>query len=862
MLTRLLTFRAIKERPLRLLLSMTGIMLGVAGILAISVTNRTALDAISRLFTDTSGKANLVVLPQSTEGGSIPAYIIDRVETAPGVELAIPSLQVTTLLANDDTPPDLSLSFFGTNIGGLRLYGIDPEVDQFAREYKLAAGRFLSPALDGKEIVLVDSYAAENEFALNDTVEIVTAFGPDTFLLVGLITKDGPGQVNNGAFGVIPIETAQKLFDRPDEIDQIDILVNPEQTSTQEIEAAKTLLQNRLGELYSVIFPAAQGQRMVQMLSSYQIGLNFLSGVSLFVGAFLIYNAFSMTIIERTREIGMLRTIGMTRRQVTSQVLSEAVFLGMVGSAMGVLLGFILARGLTALMEALLSQDLRTVEIPLSAIIPSSLIGIFVTLLAAFIPAWQAGRITPLEALRIRGQRKPGWLLERGAWLGAGLLALSAGVLIWNPFPYDVQFRFGSLVVFSLFFGGTLIIPGTVGAWERISRYTIARLYGSSGRLGSANIQRSTLRTTLTVGALMIGVSMMIIVWVMTESFKGDLVDWLDGYIGGDLYISSSVNIQRDLWGKLEAVEGISAVTPIRYLDVTWRLPDQTEEKLSLMAVDPTTYTRVTHFVFSQDHTQFEPQAALQSLAEGGSLLISSVISEKYGLMPGDSMTLLTRTGPQAFTVAGIVVDFYNQGLVVEGNWQDVQRHFRVYQPTAFMAKIEPGYDPVMIEARIDSLYGRQEHLIIESNRDMKDSVSQLLNQAFSMFDILALISMSVAFLGITNTLTMNVMERTQEIGMLRSIGMTRWQIVLMIAAEAALMGVIGGLLGLAFGYILSRIFMASMTAMSGYRLTFIVPTAQVLSGVLIAVIVSQAAAILPAWRAVRIAIMEAIHYE
>ncbi len=166
------------------------------------------------------------------------------------------------------------------------------------------------------------------------------------------------------------------------------------------------------------------------------------------------------------------------------------------------------------------------------------------------------------------------------------------------------------------------------------------------------------------------------------------------------------------------------------------------------------------------------------------------------------------------------------------------------------------------VSARIDDLLGKRERLVVISNEQLLGQANNLLSQAFRMFDVLAIISMVVGFLGIANTLTMNVMERTQEIGMLRAVGMTRGQVVKMIMAEAALMGLIGGILGVVFGIILSRILMQAMTAMSGYVLEYILPTERVIFALIIALLVSQVAAFLPSLRASRIRVLEAIHYE
>jgi putative ABC transport system permease protein len=861
MLTRMITLRSIRSRPLRTLLSAFGIVLGVAGILSIGITNRLALDSVTRLFKDTSGNSSLVITSATNDNRGFRDKILREIDHTPGLKAAVPSVHANTVLADDAPAGTLDLNMFGAGAGGgLLLYGIDPVLDVQVRPYTLAEGRFLSDDKNAYEVVLTSTFAEEKKIVLGNKMSIVTPNGPMRLRVVGLIKKEGPGQLNNGAFGVIPLRTAQELFNRSSSIDQVDIVTEGAQNTSAALEILKANLQATLGEEYAVVFPASQGKRMTQMLSSYQIGLNFLSGMALFVGAFLIYNAFSMTVVERTREFGMLRTVGMTRRQVMGQVLAEALVLGIIGSGLGVALGIFLAGGLSRMMSGLVGATLGEMAIPTDVLGTGIAVGVVVTLLAALMPALQAGRVSPLEALRVRGNRREGWLIRWGWIIGAPLLVASAVVLVRNPFSYDVQFRIGSLVVMMLFLGGTLMIPSSVSLWERISRPVIRVLYGNSGRIGSGNVRRARQRTTLTVGALMVGVAMILVVRGMTESFKVDLEDWMNAFIGGDMFVSSSVNMRQDVWRSLELVEGVAAASPIRFVEIKWLRPDGTDEAVMFMGVDPEAYSRVTRFVFADKST--DEQAAMARLAKGGAVFLSSVLSEKYHLSVGDTVAIKTRAGVQHFEVAAIVVDFYNQGMVIDGSWNDMRRFFKINDISALMLKVESGQNVDTVKQRILDQYGKRDHLTVESNVTLKGRVQGLMRSAFIMFDVLAYIAVIVASLGVVNTLMMNVMERTQEIGMLRGVGMTRWQVVQMVLAEAGLMGIIGGVIGLVFGVILSRIFLVAMMAMSGYNISYRMPLQAVVTALLVALVISQLAALLPARRAARIRILDAIHYE
>jgi putative ABC transport system permease protein len=856
---QMLALRALRARPLRTMLSAFGVILGVAGLMAIGTTNATTLTAVTQLFRDTSGRADLVVTTVDQSKPSLPAFVAERARTVPGVVAVVPSVQAQSFLVDKQGSEGIGLSIFGASMGGVALSGIEPGQDQLVRTYKLTAGRFLSADLNAYELVLVDSYAEDNDLRLGADVAIWTPGGVQRLRLVGLIAKEGPARANNGAFGVLPIHAAQKIFDRQERPDQLDIVAAADYESPQALEGLRGSLQARLGGDVTVTFPAEQGKRTAQMLSSYQIGLNLLGGMALFVGAFLIYNAFSMSVVERTREIGFQRTLGMTRGQVFRQVLVEAALLGGFGALLGIGLGLAMAFGLTGLMGLVMNQDLGTPQVPLDGLVLSAVLGIGVTTVGASLPAWQAGRISPLAALRVRGSQKDGWLVRRGWAPGLGMLSLASAVLVFNPFAYDVQYRLGNMAVFVIFLGGALLVPTAIMVWERLARPAMRLIYGVAGGLGSGNIRRAKWRTTLTVAALMVGASMIVVTRGMSDMFKYDLRNWVEGYLGGDILVTSSVPMSTELGHRLESVPGVAAAAPIHYFSVRYPRPSG-DENLMYMAIEPAVHGNVAKFMFSGG--QQDQAAVLARLAAGDAVVISTVVAEKYDLKVGDSLRLKTARGPHDFAVAGIVVDYYNQGLTVEGSWSDMRRYFGLREASIYLLKVAPGQAVEQVRRLVEDTYGKKEHLTIEANASLIGRIMSQQTQVSALFDVLAVISLLIASLGVVNTLMMNVVERTQEIGLLRSVGMTKGQIVLMVLSEAGVMGLSGGILGVAFGVALAWIFVASMTAMSGYHLEFAVPVEGALMGLVVAWVVSQLAAILPARRAAGIRILEAIHYE
>lgn len=856
-LMRLITLRSLSTRRLRSFLTLFGIILGVAAMFSINYVNQNAYNSIAQLFEGTSGKVSLEVRNAANIGG-FSEDVLDVVQKTEGVEEALPVLQFLAALP-EETPEEVSLSFFGMGSGGLTLYGIDPVKDPGIRDYQVTQGSFLDSSSANPEIVLVEDYALENDIEVGQTISILTTFGLTDVKIVGLMAKEGAGLTNMGKFGVLDLGDAQKIAHREGEIDRIDIRSDADESNPDFLEGLKKDLALELGDSYAVVYPANQGKQMSQMLTGYQLSLNFMAGIALFVGAFLIYNALSMTVAERSHELGMLRCVGMTRSQVSVQVIIEGFILGIVGALAGAGVGILMSKGLTSLMSQILGQPLKTGSIPPDILAASMVIGILVTLISAFIPAYQAGRISPLEALQTGGRQGGGRLFKYGWIAGFLLLVLSAGILVWNPFPYDVQFRLGSMTVFALFLGATLMIPITIRGWQRISRWPLRMLFGNLGEIGSRNLERAPKRTMLTCAALMVGVSMIVSTLGITGSFTADLNEWMDAYMGGDIFVGAAVPLTRNLQENLESLPGVGTATPVRTIEATW-LREDTEEKISFMGVDPASYTAVTRFVYSSK--EVDQDKVLAELSQGESIFISEVIAQKYGIKVGDQLTLKTRGSNKAFTVAAVVLDFSNQGLVVTGNLSDLEKYFDVEDVNTFYVNTAEGVEISETIRQIKEEYQEDYQLIIESNSAIKERADDLMQQAFSMFDVLGILAVMVAALGVLNTLSMSVVERTREIGMLRSMGMTRFQVVKMILAEAGLMGIIGGLLGLVLGLLLTKILLSAMGAMSGYSLEFIMPTKALWMSIVVALVTSQLAALLPAIRAAKTPMLSAIHYE
>lgn len=856
-----LALRNMRMRWVRSLLTMMGIVVGVAAMVSVSATNASTLNSINQFFDEASGQSDLLVEGVVASEG-FDESAVGIVGRLPEVVAVAPAGRGVTVLATDDW--QIQFSAGGAPVPGSNfwLMGIDPESDPLVHDYTLVSGRLLEPNETAYNVVLVEDYALEKELELGDDLEIVLPpAGIGRLRVVGIIAKEGIGVTNEGAIGLTPLTVSQDLFNLAGQITQLEIMVQTDVAGNPEaLEDLRLRMEAQLGDKVDVKYPATRGQSVVATLRNYQLGLSFFSVVSLFVGSFLIYNAFAMTVVERLREIGMLRAVGATRLQVMSMVLVEAIILGVLGSLAGVGVGLLLARGLIVFMGEFTGQGIDVVSATPESLVQAVVIGLVVTLVAALIPAGQAARISPLQALRVKGSVDEGRWLEIGLKFGPLTVLATVLILYRVPLRTEVAFAIGSNGIFLLLLGATLCIPIFTGVLEAMTRPVILLIFGNEGRLGSSNINRARGRTTLTVAALMVGISMVIGINGLTSSFEADIQQWVDQAVGGDLYVRSPVSMRPDLEARLSALPEVVAVSKVHYV-ATRLVPEEAEDEFAVFtAIDPVTYLSVTGLRIEEGPDEAE---LMRELAEGKALLISADIATRLNLGVDDWLTLETKRGQQAFRIAAVIIDFSGGDVpFVTGSWGDLRRYFGLNEVSRFTVVLS---SPSLLEpvtAQIENELGRGQNLSVESRADFQSQIDNLSGQAFALFDVLGLIGLVVAALGVINTMLMNVLERTREIGGLRSLGMTRGQVRRMILAEATAIGVIGAVFGVLFGAVLTDVFILGLRAVGGFVLQKQTPYGAMAVSAFLAVFVALVASLYPAIRAGQVNIVGAIKNE
>ncbi len=681
-----LAVRNVWARKTRTLITMLGILLGVAAMLAISVMSATTTQSLKDFFAQSSGSANLTIAESGTSGEGFPARMLYRVQNMPGVAGAIGVTRNRALLLTVDKSVSIVIM------------GVDPAAEPHVRSYTLSAGRFVSSTEHTHNIVLVARVAGEHGIALGDTVTFALPDGTqEKFHVVGLLADEGAGHLDGGNIGFVTLAVAQDVFARGSRLDSIDVIAAPEiAASAERLKALRDELQSMLGDKYLVTFPAATGESVSQALSSLNMGLGIFSVIALFVGMLLIYNTFAMTVAERTREIGMLRALGATRRQVLGLVLGEAAFLGAAGSALGVGGGLLLSIPLVQFMAATIGLALGGFTVPTDGVAQAVLVGLAATFVAAFVPAWQASRIAPTEAMRARAGGQEGPLLRHGWKVGLALL----GIAVLDVLRV-VSLGEGSLFLIFTFLGSILLMPGIVVVVERVARAGIAALYGPMGQLGSRNLVRARTRTSLTVGVLMVGVVLSVDIGTMGASFKASIDDWINAALGGDFIVSGSEPMREELMHELAQVDGIAAVTPERWIYVTATGVSAAgqfaarDDAILRIGVDPETRAAVSTFQFTGGENA---AAAMTEFARGDDVLVSSVLQERWQVRRGDSVRLRTTRGERDFRVAGIVASFMQGGQTVFLTRRDVAKYFGDSRITLFMLKLDPDADSAVVE--------------------------------------------------------------------------------------------------------------------------------------------------------------------
>jgi putative ABC transport system permease protein len=834
-------WRSLAARPARTLLTIVGIGLGVAVLGAALVTTAGIDDAVDRTVTDVAGRADLTV--SAFEDTGLSAASVAAAAEIEGVEVAAPSIERRTYLAP-------SMTGEGTD-APVAVLGIDPVLDPRVRDLAVIRGAGLARQ-DEPSALISETLAATTGLDVGDEIELYGAADAPAdagrLRIVGILRGDGPLTGAAGRVVVVPVGRAALIFSMTG-VTRIDLVLRPQAS----LAAIETALPDAIAEPYVRSTPADLAASLQASTEEFRATMALVAAIALFSGAFLIFNTLSMTVTERVRDVGLLRAAGATRGQVTRVVLLGALLLGVAGSLLGLAMGIALASILGTFVHG--AFGLRTtLQTPPEGLLLVLAIGLLVTLAAAIEPALRAGRISPVEALRARAQ--PG--VEGRArlrWLTVvAIVVAAAGMLLW-PRGTDEIGNVRPLVVYGLLLLVALASPFLIGPLGRIAGLPFALLFGVEERLARGALARDRSRTALTVGALTVGLALVVAIGTVALDARRSATAWIDGVVPGDVVLTTVTPVSLGDDGpmpEIAAVAGVERVSPLASFPVAYR--GLRLDASAVSGADMAADGRLT-FVAGDRTT------ALAALDAGGSVVLPRAQADRLGLGVGDVMSVAGGDGASGeLTVAGIVERGPpgRGGEAILVGWPDAGERFGVVGADALAVRYAPGASGSAGPA-VDELatsLGLQP-VPLES---LEGAITDALDRVFGLFDALALVAVVVAALGIVNTLTMDVVERVREIGILRAVGMTRRQVGRMVVVEAGILGVVGALLGIVAGLGAAVVMLALATGQVGPA--FAVPWPTLALALLLGVGLAMLAAYYPARLAGRLSIIRAVQAE
>jgi len=846
------TLKSLLSRKLRLLLSGIAVVLAVMFVSASFVLADTLQRSFNNLFSNVFDYTDIQVTatPKGGEGqpggllDNFDASVVDRVAAVPGVAKATGQVFAEGARAIGKNGKVVPTAGFGAPRLGVSWTGEDALV-------KLRTGR--GPQEAG-EVAVNAGLAKAGKLNVGDRMDVLTLLGSrQTFTIVGIIEFAGGRDSISGEHTVaFTIPVAQELMlGKTGVYNTIDVKV----ASGQSLTKVRDDVRSALGEGFDVDTGKDLAKKSSDQLKPFANGVRWLllgfAAVALLVGAFLIINTFSIIVAQRTHELALLRAIGASRAQMIGSVLLESLIVGVIASAIGYVFGVGVGAAGGAGLARLISLQVAGIGLPLAGLVVSFAIGVVVTMISALLPAVRAARVPPVAALREAAiVDKP---LTKITVVGGIVTALGATGL-----AYGLSGRARGSTVQAILLGVFVTFIGVALLTPLLSRPVVSvlgRLFSWSlpGQLGRRNSARNPRRTAITAAAMMIGIAVMTAISTVFASLTASINKIVDTGLQADLVIAG---------------QQTSAVPPAidpAALDRIRALPE-----VSLLAADAFDMALVNGqqgFVLSWDDigaarvvtSMTTASGSIQSL-DAGTVLVDARTARNLKVQVGSTVTIqLARLPERTYRVAGIFGETQlGSGIVVP--WADAQAGFRSRQPTQAFAKLKPGASVVAVRDTVDEILKDSPEVTVQTRSDYVSQSTSIFDYVLVAVQLLLVVALLIAVLGIVNTLVLSVLERTRELGLLRAIGMVRGQAMRMIVVEAVVISLFGALLGVGVGVGLGA---AVVRALRDQGFTnFALPWGLMAGYVIAGAIVGVVAAILPAVRAARLNVLSAIAYE
>ena len=847
-----LAFRGLAARKLRSALTAFAIVLGVGLMAGTYVLTDTIDRSFGDIFRTANEGSDVVVKSREsvdTEQGSLPpmkASVLRKVRRVDGVKSAAGGI-FDLVSIFDEKGDRVGSQNAPTFVGS----AVPPPFDAF----RYTDGR---PPQSAGEVAVDANTADRHDFSVGDTITVAGEQGAKKYRVSGVAKFGEVDSFGGAAIVIAALPEAQRLTGKEGELDTVNVAAADGVDAKVLAARIDAVLPDSIAVTTGEEDAANQAQDVEDSLGFLQTALLVFAGIALFVGAFTIFNTFSITVAQRIREFAMLRTLGASRRQVLVAVVGEALAIGLVGSGLGLLAGIGLAPALNAMFTAFGIDLPNTGTVILGRTVTVSLVvGTAVTVVAALVPALRATRVAPVAALRegavIPPHRRARLVMPFALLLlVAGLVLICVGLFAGIDDDGTALGLLGGGAV-AIFLGTALASPKLVGPIAGAVGRPIERLRGVTGRLARENAVRNPGRTAVTAAALMIGLALVTFVTVFASATRHSVDKVIEDQFAGDLVIQNTDGFTLFPDGVTDvarSVEGVALASPVRRAE--GRL--QGGENFDVTGVDPRTFPELLSLEWDQGSDD-----TLRRLGRHDAALDRDWAADR-GIFVGDRFGVLTPTGKEvAYRAVGTFDNQNLTGQVVLPN-RAVGADFDERRDSYVLIKLAPGADGGAVKRRLDGVLDAR-YPMVESldQADYKDRIAQQVNQLLGLIYVLLALAIIVSLFGIVNTLALSIHERTREIGMLRAIGMSVRQMRLVVRYEAVITALIGAVLGTVIGVFFGWIVIQPLRG-DGFGFTF--PAGTIIAMLALAAVAGVLAAIAPARRATRVDVLDALAYE
>ena len=844
-----LAWRYLNGRKLRTFLTTLAVIFGVMVIFGMNIILPSMLQAFQANMMAAGGLVDVSITHQSGSGFS--ADMAGKLEGIAGVRAYSPVLERTV---------NLPANFIDANparqdrITALSLVGVEPKAAQSLHAYLIQEpGRFLQ-ANDTNATVISQTLADAYGVKLGDTIKVPSVNGTESLTVVGILP---PRTVPGNEEVLVTLARAQAMTGQAGQITTIEAGL----TTTNETlrEQTTTAIEAALGSEYQV-GAIQSGSEMFASIKLGQEAFNMFGVLALFMGGFIIFNTFRTVVAERRRDIGMLRALGARRGTITGMILAEGLLQGLIGSGIGLLLGYLFGAGIVQLAGPMMSRFInismgKPVVSP-TLVVTSVLLGVGITVLSGLIPARNASRITPMDALRpsvaeVEYKRRAGWGFIAGAvMIGIALLALTTGNMGLIAVG-GLVFLFGLILVAPALLRPIAFVFGRLTAWLYARQGT--------GDLAQGNLTRQPSRVTITASATMIGLAIVVALGGMTSSLNGMMDTLLHKSLGSDyLFVPPSIAVwnsdigsSADFTSRLQAIQGVGDISTLRFSSSAVN-----GNAVSVLGINPMTYPKVSGLDFKQGD-----ESAYTALADGRNMIVNGSFLMTIPVKVGDSVELATPNGPQKYTVVAIGTDLLSAKVVsVYISQANLAADFGRTDDVFIQMNLKLGVTLASVDARIKAVAADYPQFTVIAGRSYIDQMLQLVQVVFvGLYFLLAFLAFP-SLIAMVNTLTISVLERTREIGMIRAVGGTRKQVRRMVVAEALLLAAVGTAFGILSGMYLGYVIVGAMSVL--FPMTYAFPLGGVVAGIVIGLLFGALAAVIPARQAAQLQVVEALRYE